>query len=51
VLGVLDAATKTMKVETTFTPTDDVEADMLAIKKFYRESGAVGVKPEKFTTE
>lgn len=51
VLGVLDAATKTMKVETTFTPTEDVEADMLAIKKYYRESGAVGVKPDKFTTE
>lgn len=51
VLGVLDAATKTMTVDTTFHSTGDVDADMLAIKKFYRASGARGVKPEKFTTE
>ena len=36
VLGVLDYATKTAMIDHTFEPTGDVEADMKAIKQFYR---------------
>lgn len=47
VLGAIDAATKTIHLETTFIPTGDIPADMRAIKEYY--SGFKGIKPENFT--
>ena len=49
VLGVLDFPTKTIMVDTTFEPTDDIEADMRHIKDFY--APYKGKYPDKFTTE
>lgn len=51
VLGIIDASTKTMTVDTTFHSVGDIDQDMQAIKKYYRASGALGLKPEKFTTD
>jgi 1-acyl-sn-glycerol-3-phosphate acyltransferase len=51
VLGVLDAATKTMTIDKTFLPVGDIEADMKAIKQYYRATGAQGIKPHNFTTD
>ena len=49
VLGVIDAARKKISVVTEFTPTGDTEADMRAIKDYYR--GYEGIKPEKFSAD
>ena len=49
ILAVLDYKNKVARVEKTFYPTGDNEADLRAIKNFYK--GAVGKYPEKFTTE
>lgn len=49
VLGVIDAASKRIIIKDTFQPTDDVEADIKAIKQYYRPYR--GVNPENFTTE
>lgn len=49
VLGVIDAATKTIMIERTFEPTGDTEADMRAVKDFYRPYR--GIHPDKFTAE
>lgn len=51
VLGVLDAATKTMTIDTTYFSVGDIDEDMKAIKRFYRASGAMGIKPQNFTTD
>ncbi len=51
VLGVIDFATKTVSITTTFHPTGDIETDMADIKRFYRASGAAGRHPQNFTTE
>lgn len=48
-LGVIDYRLRTITVERVFTPTGDVDADLRAVKDFYR--GATGKYPEKFTTE
>lgn len=49
VLAVLDFHDKVAKIEHTFEPTGDVEADMRAIKKFYRPYK--GKYPEKFCAD
>ncbi|MDE6396877.1 MAG: 1-acyl-sn-glycerol-3-phosphate acyltransferase [Muribaculaceae bacterium] len=51
VLGVIDFGTKSVSITTTFEPTGDIDADMRAIKKFYKASGAKGRHPEKFSTD
>lgn len=49
VLGVIDYRTKSIIIRDEFTPTDDVEADMMSIKQYYKPFS--GKYPEKFTTE
>lgn len=49
VLGAIDAATKTVYLERTFTPTGDIDADMAAIKDYYK--AFTGIIPENFTAE
>lgn len=51
VLGIMDYKTKTVTIDTTFKPTGDIDADMAAIKLFYRTSGAEGKFPEKFCAD
>lgn len=51
VLGVLDFGNRTITVDTTFNPTGDIEADMAAIKKFYRARNPRGRYPAKFCAE
>lgn len=48
-LGAIDARDKRVEIKRVFTPTGDVEADMTAIKNFYRPF--TGINPDKFTTE
>ena len=48
-LGVIDFATKEVLIERTFEPTGNIDADMKAIKSYYRPFK--GYHPEKFTTE
>lgn len=50
VLGVIDYATKTVSITTTFHTTGDFDRDMEDIKRFYRASGAKGRHPDQFTT-
>lgn len=49
VLGVIDARHKHISVVTEFHPTGDIDADMRAIKDYYR--GTEGIKPEKFSAD
>lgn len=49
VLGAIDAATRSIIIRREFKPTGDVDADMRAIKDYYRQF--TGIKPEKFTAE
>ncbi len=49
VLGVIDAENKRIIIKDTFTPSGDVDADILAIKKYYRNFK--GVNPDKFSAE
>lgn len=49
VLGVLDFASKTVILTKVFKPTGDIEADMRAVKDYYRPY--TGKHPEKFTAE
>ena len=49
VLGAIDAANKLVHLEKTFTPTGDIEADMRAIKSYYRQFQ--GIIPENFSAE
>ena len=48
-LAVIDYADKRAEISRTFTPTGDVEADMRAIKEYYR--GAKGRFPENFVID
>lgn len=48
-LGVLDYPTKRIMIEDVFIPTGDVEADMRAIKDFYRKYS--GKYPDKFSAD
>ena len=48
-LAVLDFPSHRIMLDTVFTPTGDVDADMKAIKKFYVPYQ--GKYPDKFTTE
>ena len=47
VLGAIDAATKTVYLEQTYTPTGDINSDMAAIKSYYKQF--TGIKPENFS--
>lgn len=49
VLGAIDYKRKLITIRDEFTPTADIEADMRAIKDYYKPF--VGKYPEKFTTE
>lgn len=49
VLGAIDAKNKTIIVRREFNVSGDVEADMKAIKDYYRQFE--GLRPEKFTAE
>ncbi len=49
VLGAIDFATKCISITDQFIPTGNVEADMRAIKDYYKNF--TGKYPEKFTTE
>lgn len=49
VLGVLDFPSKRIMIERTFEPTGNVEADLRAVKDFYRPYQ--GKYPDKFTVE
>lgn len=48
-LGVIDFCKKEVRVDTEFIPTGDIDADMAAVKEFYR--GVCGRYPEKFTVD
>lgn len=48
-LGAIDFAEKRVVIKTRFLPSGDVEADLAAIKRYYR--GFKGKYPEKFATE
>lgn len=48
-LGAIDAATKHIQVSDIFQPTGDIEADIKAIKHFYRPF--TGLKPHNFSAE
>lgn len=48
-LGGIDFATKHIVIEQTFIPTGDLDADMKAIKHYYKPF--VGRHPEKFSTD
>lgn len=48
-LAVIDAATKTVMLCDTFTPTGDVEADIAAIKRYY--SPYQGINAGQFSTD
>ena len=49
VLGAVDGANKLVRLEKTFIPTGDVDADMRAIKDYYRQFQ--GIRPDKFSAE
>ena len=49
ILGAIDAAHKLVHLEKTFTPTGDIDADMRAIKDYYRPFE--GIRPDKFSAE
>lgn len=49
VLGAIDAAHKLVHLEETFMPTGDIDADMRAIKDYYRQFE--GIRPDKFSAE
>lgn len=48
-LGVIDYPTKRIMIDDEFTPTDDTDADMHAIKQFY--APFTGKYPDKFSTD
>ncbi|MDE6065575.1 MAG: 1-acyl-sn-glycerol-3-phosphate acyltransferase [Duncaniella sp.] len=49
VLGAIDAANKLVHLEQTFIPTGNIDADMRAIKNYYRQFE--GIKPDRFSAE
>ena len=48
-LGAIDKKTRSITIERIFTPTGDVEADMRAIKEYYRQF--TGLIPGNFSAE
>ncbi|MBR6489246.1 MAG: 1-acyl-sn-glycerol-3-phosphate acyltransferase [Muribaculaceae bacterium] len=50
VLGYFNYDEKIVCLDRIFAPSDDVDADMLAIKRYYDSVGCKGKYPEKFTT-
>ena len=48
-LGVIDYARKEVRIENVFIPTGDIEADLRAVKNFYRPFK--GKYPEKFSAD
>lgn len=50
-LGVIDFATRTVTIDTVFTPTGNTEADMEAIKSYYRAVAPTGRNPQNFTAD
>lgn len=50
VLAYIDYATRTAALERVFQPTGDTDADMIAVKEFYRNCGARGKHHENFAT-
>lgn len=48
ILGAIDFATKDVYLTHVFTPTGDMEADMRAVKDYYRPF--TGRHPDQFTT-
>ena len=48
-LGVIDYRTRTVTIADTFRPTGDADADMAAIKAYYRSTGAEGRRPHLFS--
>ncbi|MDO8930329.1 MAG: acyltransferase, partial [Bacteroidota bacterium] len=50
-LGVFDFGRKEIGGVKPFELTDDADADIRRMKAFYREYGAIGRHPEKFTAE
>ena len=51
VLATIDFAKKTVVANTTFIPTGDTEADMEAVKSFYRTMAPGARYPQKFSAE
>ncbi len=49
ILGAIDASKKMIYLTRTFTPTGDMEADMKAIKGYYKQFQ--GIRPEKFCAD
>ncbi|MDE7389141.1 MAG: 1-acyl-sn-glycerol-3-phosphate acyltransferase [Muribaculaceae bacterium] len=47
-LAAIDAGTRTIRLTDEFIPTDDIQADLTAIKRFYSQFTAI--YPEKFST-
>lgn len=47
ILAAINAPTKTVIIENVFFPTGDIDADMAAIKAYYKDF--VGIKAENFT--
>ncbi len=47
--GAIDFATKRVLIERTFSPTCDMEADLRAVKDYFRQF--TGRHPDKFTAE
>lgn len=48
-LGAIDFHTKEVSITQEFTPTGDIDADIIEIKNYYR--GFTGKYPEKFSTD
>lgn len=49
ILGAIDAARKLVHLEEIFTPSGNIDADMRAIKDYYRQFE--GIRPDKFSAE
>lgn len=49
ILGAIDAASKLVHLEKTFTATGNIDDDMRAIKNYYRQFQ--GIRPENFSAE
>lgn len=51
VMGCINYKTREVVIEHPFTPTDDPDADMALIKRYYAQRADAARYPEKFTTE
>lgn len=50
-LGVLDYGNKLIRIEDIFLPTGDIEADLMAVKRFYAPFTNAAKYPDKFSAE